>query len=197
MRIISLTLLCFAVSFAPLSWPQSISRPKPAMKDFVGLNGHFAFKPELYKPVCRLVRNYHNMPWDVKKPGDPIRIPKCVNKVNWETQVYGPWVKAGYEVDLCAQFSSFGEGNKNYLKLWEGQENWIHDYGHDLAKFFGPSGSKKLVTSIEIGNEPGNDFDDTLYQKLFVNMARGIRTGDPKMKIVTATAHAHTSDKYS
>ena len=171
--------------------------PKPLMKDFIGLNGHFHFRPELYSQTCRLVRNYHNMNWDVAKPGAPITFPRCPNKVDWDKHVYGKWIKEGFEVDLCAQFGSFGEGNKDYARLWLGQERWIHEYGYEMADYFGPSGKRKLVTSIEIGNEPGNDFDDALYQKLFVHMARGIRKADPKIKIVTATAHSGTADKYS
>ena len=62
---------------------------KPLMKDFIGINGHFTFKPELYRQVCRLVRNYHNLDWDVKKPGDKPTFPICVNKVNWKNDVYG------------------------------------------------------------------------------------------------------------
>ncbi len=181
-----------------LVWVLSLrGEEKPLMRDFIGLNGHFRFKPELYKQVSRLARNYHNMNWDVKKPGDPITFPHCVNKVNWDTHVYGKWVQEGFEVDLCAQFGGFGEGNKEYQTLWEGQEEWIFQYGHDMAEYFGPSGEKKLVTSIEIGNEPGNDFEDSLYQRLFMHMSRGIRNGDPAMKIVTATAHSGEADRYS
>lgn len=171
--------------------------PKPLMKDFIGINGHFQFKPELYSQTCRLVRNYHNMNWDVKKPGDPITFPKCHNKVDWDKQVYRKWVGAGFEVDICAQFGSFGEANKNYTELWKGQSEWMFKYGYEMAKYFGPSGKHKLATSIEIGNEPGNDFDDTLYQSLFIQMAKGIRKADPKMKIVTATAQPGAADKYS
>ena len=170
---------------------------KPLLKDFIGINGHFQFKPELYRPTAGLVRNYHNMNWDVAKPGDPITLPKCVNKVNWDSQVYGKWKQHGYEIDLCAQFGRFGEGNENYQELWQGKEAWMEKYGEALAKTFGPSGELKQVTSIEVGNEPGSDFDDALYQKLFVAMARGIRKGDPKMKIVTATARSGEADKYS
>src|SRR5678816_1329715 len=79
-------------------------RPKPLFKDFVGVNGHFTFKPELYRQTCRLARNYHELGWDVKQPGDPITIPVCVNKVNWKNDVYGRWKKAGCETDLCIQF---------------------------------------------------------------------------------------------
>ncbi len=182
--------LAIQISFAK-------SPEKPLLKDFIGINGHFQFKPELYKQTCRLVRNYHNINWDVKNPGAPITFPRCVNKVDWDKHVYGKWVDQGFEVDLCAQFGSFGESNKDYLKLWDGQEKWIHEYGYEMAKYFGPSGTRKLVTSIEIGNEPGNDFDDALYQKLFIQMASGIRKADPKMKIVTATARSGEADKYS
>lgn len=171
--------------------------PKPLMKNFIGINGHFKFKPALYSQTCRLARNYHNINWDVKKPGDPITFPKCPNKVDWDNDVYSKWVENGFEVDLCAQFGSFGESNKHYAQLWEGKKDWIYDYGYEMAKYFGPSGKRKLVTSIEIGNEPGNDFDDALYQSLFVQMAKGIRKADPKMKIVTASAQSGPADKYS
>ncbi|MDD2600574.1 MAG: hypothetical protein PHO37_15350 [Kiritimatiellae bacterium] len=170
---------------------------KPLMKDFIGINGHFQFKPSLYRQTCRLVRNYHNMDWDVKQPGGQLTFPICRNQVDWEKHVYGQWVEHGFEVDLCAQFGSFGTNNKDYTRLWHGQEEWIYKYGYEMARHFGPSGEKKLVTSIEIGNEPGNGFDDTLYRKLFLQMAKGIREGDPQMKIVTATAHSGPADKYS
>lgn len=190
--ILSAILFILNVSFAI-----GANKTNPLMKDFIGLNGHFKFKPELYSQTCRLARNYHDINWDVKKPGDPITIPICANKVNWENDVYGNWAKSGFEIDVCAQFGAFSESNKDYMKLWEGKEKWIYQYGHDLAEYFGPSGKKKLITSIEIGNEPGNDFDDALYQKLFINMARGIRKADPKIKILTATAQSGPADKYS
>jgi len=174
----------------------SEASPRPLMRDFIGLNGHFQFKPELYRQTCRLVRNYHNINWDVAKPGDPITVPKCVNGVDWEKHVYGKWEQHGFEIDLCAMFGEFGEKDPNYQNLWEGQEEWTRRYGAALAKEFGP-GSDGPVTSIEIGNEPGNDFDDELYRRLFIRMARGIREADPNMKIVTATATPRKADEYS
>ena len=92
-----------------LADPDVTPKAKPLMKDFIGLNGHFHFKPELYRPVTRLVRNYHNINWDVAKPGDPITFPICANKVNWDTHVYGKWAKHDFEIDICAQFGGFGE----------------------------------------------------------------------------------------
>lgn len=183
-----------------LTWlicqPLSAQKKKPLLKDFMGINGHFHFKPELYKENCRLVRNYHSMNWDVKKPGDKPTFPVCANKVNWDT-VYGKWVKHGFEIDLCAMFSGFGEGNKQYKELWKGNEKWAYRYGFEMAKHFGPSKGNSYVSSIEIGNEPGGDFDEVLYKKIYLQMAKGIRDADPKIKIVTCTAHARKPDDYS
>ena len=172
------------------------SRAKPLMKNFIGLNGHYKFRPKLYRQVCGLVRNYHSMNWDVKQPGDELTFPVCVNKVNWNEQVYGKWAKEGFTIDLCAMFGQFGESNQDYLKLWEGKEEWAFKYGFELASYFGPSGEQKLVSSIEIGNEPGSDFNDDLYQRIFIQMARGIRSADSKVKIVTAAAHVSAANKY-
>jgi hypothetical protein len=97
---------------------------KPLFKNFLGINGHFTFKPALYRQVGRLVRNYHNLNWDVKQPGDAITVPVCVNQVNWKNDVYGRWEKAGYETDICIQFSGFQPDEANYRRFWSGQEGW-------------------------------------------------------------------------
>lgn len=175
---------------------QTVSAQKPLMREFIGLNGHFHFKPALYAQTCRLARNYHNITWDVRRPGDPITFPKCVNNVDWNEHVYSKWARHGFEIDLCAQFGAFGESNKDYTQLWRGQEEWLRRYGREMAAYFGPSGPRKLVTSIEIGNEPGADFADALYQRLFIQMAKGIRQGDPEVQILTATAHAGPANDY-
>ena len=170
---------------------------RPLFKDFMGINGHFTFKPELYNQVCRLVRNYHDMNWDVTKPGDHYQPPYAVNGVNWKSDVYGPWKKNGFETDICLQLSSFSAENENYKELWEGKEDWAYSYGKALAIYFGPSGDEKLATSMEIGNEPGIKFDATLYKSIFKNMAQGIREGDSKIKILTPYVTASKPDDYS
>ena len=169
---------------------------EPTFQQFMGINGHFTFKPELYAPVVGKVRNYHNLNWDVKKPGDPLTIPVCANKVNWDKHVYGKWRQHDLEISACVQFASFGRENPNYQALWQGQDEWTRQYGRELARYFGPGG-KNQCTSIEIGNEPGKGFDDALYRKLFRQMATGIREGDPKIKIVTCTVQPGPADTYS
>ncbi len=169
---------------------------KPLLKEFMGINGHFTFKPELYRQVGRLVRNYHNVNWDVRQPGDPVTVPVCVNGVNWKTDVYGPWAMAGYETDICIQFSGFKADTANYEKFWRGQEAWCYGYGRSMATSFGPSGRDRLCTSIEIGNEPGGKFDPAIYQMVFEQVAKGIRDGDPRVKILTPAVHARAANDY-
>lgn len=170
---------------------------KPLMKDFMGINGHFAFKPALYGQVCRLVRNYHNMNWDAEKPGDSIHPPFATNNINWKNDVYGPWKEHGFETDICLQFLGFGPSVKDYKERWAGKESWAYDYGKAMASYFGPAGQEKLCTSMEIDNEPGSYFDSTLFKKLFREMARGIRAGDSTIRILTPAVTAGREDKYS
>lgn len=174
----------------------SAAADRPLIKDFVGINIDFNFRPELYMRVCRLARNYHSINWDVKKPGDPITFPHCVNGVDWDQNAYSKWKKDHFEVDLCAQIEQFGPSLPEYETLWQNREDWCRDYGQQMAKYFGPAGPHKLVTSIEIGNEPGQKFNDLLFQKLFIAMARGIRAGDPKVRIVTPAVSASPADDW-
>lgn len=170
---------------------------RPLFKDFMGINGHFTFKPELYNQVSRLVRNYHDINWDVQKPGDDYHPPNASNGVNWKDHVYGPWKAKGFEVDICLQLSGFNANNDNYKELWKDKEEWSYTYGKALASYFGPSGNEKLATSMEIGNEPGSKFDATLYKSIFKNIAQGIRNGDPKMKILTPYVTLSTPNDYA
>ena len=165
------------------------AKEAPRMRDFMGINGHFAFKPTLYRPVCGLVRNYHPTIWDL---GDDTALapdfPLARNKVNW-ADLYGSWKKEGFRIDSCLQFESIKQ------PAWKNLEKDTYAYGEAFAKNFGPS-SRDLVQSAEIGNEPAS-WDDATYRKVFENMARGLRAGDPKLKIVSTAANAEKPDKYS
>src|SRR4029453_5229258 len=153
--------------------------PRPVMGEFMGVNGHtIQFKPELYSKVCRKARDYHPIEWDLGKDSDfALRFPEARNRVNWDT-VYGSWKKHGFESDVSVMFHNFPP------ETWKDLVKDPHTYGLAFAKMFGPSSEKKLVASVEIGNEPGNYPDET-YRKLFENMAKGLREGDPKLKILT------------
>ena len=108
--------ICIAVCLSAILASLAAAEEKPLMKDFIGINGHYKFKPELYKQVCRLVRNYHNMNWDVNKVGDPITVPVCSNKVHWKNNLYSKWLQHDFEIDICMQFGgSLSFDNKTYV----------------------------------------------------------------------------------
>ena len=175
----------------------SIPSNKPLFRDFMGINGHLRFKPELYRQVCRLARNYHSIDWDVDKVGDSMTIPVTANHINWQTDVYGPWKLNGFETDICLLFGKFGEGDPNLKAGWKGKEQWMYDYGKKMATFYGPSGAEQLATSFEIGNEPGGKVDHELFRTIFKQMAGGIRAGDPKALILTPYVQAGASSDYA
>jgi hypothetical protein len=164
---------------------------KPLLRDFMGLNGHTVmFKPELYRPVCRLVRDYHNLDWDIgQDTSNATRFPMSRNNINWE-DLYGSWRKSGFDIDVCVQF-----GNDTASK-WKDIPRDAFAYGFSFARFFGPSGGQKLADSIEIGNEPGG-YPAATYRAVFENMAKGCRQGDPKLRIVTCNMVPGKADHYS
>src|ERR1700722_16360676 len=105
MKQTSLVLLAVALM---VSWVRGESeKPKPLMKDFMGLNVHSkAFEPGPFRPVCEMVRDYHNLVGDVgKDPATPTRFPKGAAAegegwLNWD-EMYGSWVAAGFRIDAC------------------------------------------------------------------------------------------------
>jgi len=183
---LALIVLVFSSTVTPAAEPA----PKPLFRDFMGVNGHTVqFKPELYKPCCRLVRDYHPIDWDF---GDDTsyatKFPEARNRVDWN-QVYGSWKKAGFTTDVSAMFDNIK------IDKWKDLEKDAHAYGLAFAKYFGPS-NQNLVTSFEIGNEPGK-YKDDVYRKIFQAMAKGIREGDPKMTILTSNIVAGKSHDYA
>jgi serine/threonine-protein kinase ATR len=163
---------------------------RPRLKDLMGLCVHTVqFKPDLYKPICLHVRDYHGLNWDV---GDNTSFrplfPLARNQVNWET-LYGDWTAKGYVIDASIMF-----GDQPF-KDWKDPIRDAQAYGLAFARFFGPS-HKNLVAAMEIGNEPGK-YSDTEYRTIFEHMARGIRLGDPNMTIATCATDPVESERYA
>lgn len=188
-RAVLASLLGFLPFATHAQWPGQ----KPLMKDFMGINGHLDFKPELYAPLCDWARNYHVVPWDLWKdtsavPEFPLsRQPIHDGPVDWQ-KVYSSWKAAGFSIDACLIWDHIKAGE------WKDLEKDSFEYGRAFAKYFGPS-NKNLISSVEIGNEP-TEYNDADYKTIFENMAKGIRAGDPKMKIMGACAGVDP-DKYS
>ncbi len=165
------------------------SGERPLFRDFVGLDGHsVAFKPQLYAPVCRWVRDYHPVPWDLE--GDTSRLPawpEARNRVSW-AQEYGSWNKAGLHISACLQIDEMKD-------KWKDLDKDSAAYAEAVASHFGPGGQWPFVDTIEIGNEPGL-YDDETYARMFDAMAGGIRKANPQVKIVTCNVEAGKSDRY-
>jgi len=165
-------------------------RQKPFFREFVGLNVHTVqFKPDLYRPVSRHLRNYHPFTWDVEGETDYYpRFPFARNRVDWE-KLYGDWKKAGYVTHVSLMFDDTPPAKWKDLP----RDAWA--YGFQFARFFGPSGGQKLVESVEIGNEPGA-YDDPAYRALLQNAAGGMRRGDSRLTISTCATFDRPSGKY-
>ena len=164
--------------------------PRPVIRDFIGLNGHTVqFKPDLYQPVCRFVRDYHPVAWDLEKEtAEPAPFPFARNKVDW-SKVYGSWKDRGWTTDACLMFETIP------LAGWNDLEKDAGAYGFAFAREFGPSGNRRLVESVEIGNEPGK-WSDANNARMFQAMAGGVRAGDPLMKIATCNLSVGKSGDY-
>ncbi len=164
--------------------------PRPTMAEFMGVNGHTVqFKPALYGKALRKVRDYHSLEWDLGKETDFVpRFPEARNRVNWN-EIYGSWQKEGFETDVCVMF------NNTPPDSWKDLARDAKTYGVAFARAFGPSSEKKLVSSVEIGNEPGN-YPDEKYRAVFEAMAKGLREGDPKVKILTCNLIVGKSGGY-
>lgn len=190
-----LSIQCSRTPEAPAATtpPPATIPPKatgPLFRDFVGVNGHtVAFKPKLYQPICRVVRDYHPLNWDL--PDDTSVLPEwpfARNRVSWE-KVYRSWAEEGLKISVCLLFDNMKATG------WKNLPEDAYAYGKVFAQNFGPNGKWPHVEWIEIGNEPGL-YDDPTYKTLFEAMARGIRDGNPKVKIVTCNVEVGPSDRY-
>ncbi len=164
---------------------------RPLMRDFIGLNVHTVqFKPELYAPVTRVLRNYHPLKWDLgDDTSGATNFPFAANRVNW-AQLYGTWKKAGYRTHASLMFDDIAPTD------WKNVERDAKEYGLAFARAFGPSAKEPMLEAVEIGNEPGK-YDDATYRVLFESMAKGFRAGDPALRIATCAANLGPSGRYS
>jgi len=184
-----LGLLLLAPAPAPAAGPAAPARPP--FREFMGLNGHtIQFKADRYAPACRSIRDYHPLDWDTgDDTGSRPPFPMARNGVDWKG-VYGSWKAAGCETDACILFDNLP------AKSWKAPARDARAYGEAFASAFGPSSAAPLVAAVEVGNEPGL-YDDAAYRTIFENMARGLRAGDPGLKIGTCAVTTGPGDRYA
>ena len=174
------------------------ARPKPLLKDFLGINTFCErFRPELYRPTCHLVRNYHNYPWDVGDdsttlppfPMSTTRLSGSPEPIDWG-KLYESWKQSGWDIDVSIKLQYMP------AEKFKDVQRDAYQYGRAFAEFFGPSGEHKLVEAVEVGNEPAH-WDAAFYKQVFQAMARGLRDGDPAIKVLPAAVQAGSPDKWA
>lgn len=186
---------------------QDTVHEKPVISDFMGINVHnVEVNMNLLAPVFGLVRDYHTVTWSL--PDNDTRranFPYSNMEIGWHDrsgmvghheglvnfeEIYRSWNELGFEINASLMMV------QKHPSRWEHLEEDAYNFGKDFASFFGPS-NRGLVTSVEIGNEPVPYWDLDSYKKAFESMARGIRAGDPELKILTAAAQPGRPDEYS
>jgi hypothetical protein len=185
-----LLLFCVVVLWREDTFSANADAERPLMRDFIGINGHTVqFKPDLYRPVSRLARDYHPVEWDLCQSTSKLPpFPLARNGVDW-SEVYGSWRAKGWDIDACLMIETVKQQD------WKNLELDARAYGETFAREFGPSGNRRLVESVEIGNEPGK-WEDADYSRIFKAMAEGIRAGDPKLRILTCNVTTGKSGEY-
>lgn len=171
------------------------TRERPLLRDFIGINSyaeghspHKGFDPDLYRPVARLLREYHRVERDLgDTPSVPAPFPRARDGTDWSS-VYAAWNARGWRIDSCLQFESV---KREHWKDIE-QEAW--NYGHDFARTFGPSSRQPQVEVMEIGNEP--TWSDEDYSLMVRSMAEGLRAGDPGLRIGTSNITVGPSGRW-
>lgn len=175
----------------PAGGDDRLAPARPLFRDFLGVNGHTVqFQADRYTPACRAVRDYHPLDWDTggdtsSKPPFPF----ARNRVDWKA-VYGGWKGAGFETDACILFDNVP------AKSWKDPARDALAYGEAFASAFGPSSALAVVSAVEVGNEPGL-YEDAAYRTIFENMARGLKRGDPRLKVGTCAVTTGPSDRYA
>ena len=169
---------------------QGTSAP-PVFKDFMGINGHTVqFRPQLYRSIAGLVRDYHPVEWDLGQDSEFVTsLPMARNGVDWN-KVYGSWRQEGWRTDVSVMFESLPRDK------WKDLAKNTGAYAERFARALGPSSAATLVDSVEIGNEPGG-FSDVDYRALFESMARGFKAGDTRLQVATCALTTGKSHAYA
>lgn len=189
--------------FGPFGAPK---KANPAYKSFaesMGINSFWGWGynvysdllnenqgPNLFIDIVKLVRNYHRIDWDIANPQQITHFAEKEYQtgnsgsqwMNWERE-YANWKKAGYTIDAAITFdkTTFSD------KAWKNTQKEAFDYGRSFAEYF--VNKKKLISSIEIGNEPW-DYDGETYRKVLAGMSSGIKSTASRTKVLPCAVQA-------
>jgi|AntRauTorckE6833_2_1112554.scaffolds.fasta_scaffold04446_2 hypothetical protein len=182
--------------------PAPLFKPRnKALKNTMGINTFWGWGrdshagelpahqgPGQFSGFMRHVRYYHNLDWDIAKPGDTpdyTKMPGSLNQpwLDWDREYLPVW-KQGFSIQATLQiphnFPPEEWGDSTYQAAYR--------YGKAFADYFS-NHHQNLVEAVEIGNEPwqwGPDF----YRSYFEGMAQAIKTTAPQIKVLPCALSA-------
>ena len=188
--------------FGPFGKPQNMAPNKLTMRNRIGVNGFWGWGFNTYDDILpeghgsahffkigNLARSYHNLDWDIPKPGlDPEYEKMSVNGtkskewLNWDRE-YKSWKNTGFSIDATIQF------NQDMVPetSWKDPYHDSYRYAIAFSKHFGIT--NKLIDYVEIGNEPW-DYPQGLYKTILDGMSEGFKSTDSHIKILPAAFQA-------
>jgi hypothetical protein len=190
--------------FGPYGERPTPTRGHVNFKELLGVNGYWSFGTDQYSdqlapdggpfrfmPVASHLRNYHDMTWDLKSPGDPIDFEKMAKGggtpatewLNWDRE-YKAWhLGAGMNVQASLQFYRFKPS------AWENPRESAYSYAKAFTRHFGRKSGNGYICSIEAGNEPW-EYPAEVYREILLGMAQGANDGDPSMEMFPCALQA-------
>lgn len=173
------------------------------LRELLGVNGYWSWgtnqyaeqlKPDggpwRYRPVASHARNYHDLTWDIPRPGVPIDFKDMAQGkgtpangwLNWDRE-YGAWAEAGFNIQASLQFFRYDPAR------WKNPEKEAYDYAFAFTRHFGLKKGNGLICSIEAGNEPWS-YPAEVYRKILLGMARGAAIGDDSVEVLPCALQA-------
>lgn len=150
--------------------------------------------PWLFNKIALLVRNYHNIDWDITKPSDNpgyanMKLGKGTASkswLNWDRE-YELWKTSGFSIDACIQF------NEKYFPdtIWKNPHQEAMEYGAYFADHFSKKNTS-LISLVEVGNEPWS-YSKTVYRSLLGGLSKGLKQNSEKLTVLPCAIQAYST----
>lgn len=188
--------------YGPFGKSEQMALNNKTMRDRIGINGFWGWGfntysdnipigqgSEKYFKMGNLARSYHNMIWDITKPGESAGYETMKTKgttakdwLDWGRE-YADWKDAGFTIDASIQFQQSTITDS----MWKNPFNDSFKYGFEFGSYFG--NKTKLIDIVEVGNEPW-DYQDELYNRILLGIVSGIKASKSNMQVFPAAFQA-------
>lgn len=181
-------------------------RPAMPLKNVLGINtfwgwGHQkpagdipqGLGPGRFQRFIQNVRYYHNLDWDIARPGmkpDFKNMPGSLNQpwLDWDREYLPIW-QQGFNIQATLQIPHAFHPN-----TWDSVYLDAKKFGAAFAGYFGKHPDYR-IEAVEIGNEPWK-YGPVFYRQYLEGMASGISEAAPGMKILPCALAANRQQPY-